>query len=333
MRRSAPAMIFLCVLYLLAITQVAIGFIFWSSFGGSGQFERSIWAILGCGLAIAEIFALVIASEAGARGEAVKAWVIRGLFIFLAVVNLTADLAAIANMTSHDEAARAQAVAVRESLTSRRAELNEERLRLKAQLQADNLDLPADAIAAQLEAAIIRRDRYAVPPSRIVRQAAALESAHTTALRIVELERERDRIDESLTAAPPVAAHHPQFDALRRIASWGGLNLTIDQIRTGLALLLTLLLKATLAFGFWAATPRRIQGGAGEGAPSPKPLPEIVPEAAPAPPVTKAPPELPSPILPPARPNRKRRSVRPSRAISDIIKAIDERPGAKRRAE
>lgn len=332
MRRSAPAMIVLCALYLLALTQAIIGLFFWLSFGGSGPFERLVWPILGCSLAIIEIFALVIASEAQGRGETSKAWAVRVLFIALALINVTADLAAVYTMTSHDEAARAQAVAVREGLISRRAEVNEERLRLKAQLQTDNLDLPADAIAAQLEAAIIRRDRYAVPPSRIVRQAAVFESAHTTALRIAELERERDRIDESLTATPPVAAHHPQFDALRRIASWVGLNLTIEQIQTGLALMLILVLKATLAFGFWAATPRRIQSEAGEGSPPPKPLPEIVPQV-PAPRVTKAPPELPSPILPPARPNRKRRSARPSRAIPDIIKAIDERPGAKRRAE
>jgi hypothetical protein len=344
MRRSLPAWIFTGVLYALAVAQVVIAFFFWRTFGGEGWLESLVWPVIGCGLVILEIFALVVAADATERGETAKARALQFLFVCLASVNFLADIAAVSNMSAADEAQRSQTVLVREQLLERRAEIVAERASLKANLAADHLDLPPDAIAYQRDAAQARRARYIRPPTSLLRQIAQLESAHTTATRVAALEAERDQIDASLRAAPPTAAHHPQFETLQRIASWFGIDASVSDVRVATALLVALLLKAALAFGFWAATPHRRQpepsADKGEDearrvsppeviAPQPSPLPPTTTPArsAPIPDRARAAPHI---ELPPARPRKARsarKQPRPSLVTSELIDAIKKLEG------
>jgi hypothetical protein len=306
MRRTAPGWIVTSVLTALTAAQVVIAYLFWTSFGATSLVERALFPVVGCGLAIVEVFALVLASEATARGEGAKAWALRALFLALCLINLTADVAAVANLTGHDEQVRSLAVTELEALDARRVEVEAERGRLKAALQTDRLDLPPAAIAAQRDAAKGRRDRYIAerltPPDRLVRETAHLESAYLTATRVQELEEEWGRIDQALLARPPVAAHHPQFETLSRLSSWTGVALTPETIRTALAFALALILKLTLAFGMWGATPRKTLDE------STKPAEEGPPPDAP---------------LPPARPKRARPArPLPSPANGDIVDAL-----------
>ena len=142
-RRSLPSWITLIALYALAGLQVALVLYFWSSFETLVDWVRWVLCGVGGGLAVVEIFALVVASEAAGRGELSKAFAYRTVFVALALLNVAAGIGAVATLTAGDQAQRAGAAQAYAEAVATKSAADSEIVRLRNILDADRLNRPS----------------------------------------------------------------------------------------------------------------------------------------------------------------------------------------------
>lgn len=256
--RLIPNLIMLLFLAVLCAVQIALVLHFWESFAGDDPFYGLVFQALGVSFAAIEMVLLAVASAAIEEGRRIAAYVMRIAFIGLVAINLLGDIGAIYAYTT--ENAQTRAIAFREGETALTdvADLRARRDALQASLAAQELDLPVAALEVQLEAAVIARDAGGVGPRTQAwrtQRAASLEAALVTAREIAALDQ-RIADAQALANARPISNQHPQMDALAALSAWSGAPLDADTIRIGLALMVAIILRAMLAFGFWAAYPR-----------------------------------------------------------------------------
>lgn len=254
-----PNALMIAFLVMLTGVQLALVFEFWSSFDAGGGFFEFIIIGLGLGLALVELVALIVCSDAASRGDHSKANLYRFVFVMLFLLNLVGDIGAIVTYTSRDGEHRAIATVQYDDATKRVEERDERILSLRRTLTAQNLDGAASGLRAQADTMRDRIDEEGISPqTRSWRQNqwAKLEGAAKTAEAIEKLETERDSAQAliSETGARPTM-FHPQFEALAKILGWFGASTSPDEVRIGIALALAVVLRFALAFGFWVATP------------------------------------------------------------------------------
>lgn len=249
-------------LALLAGVNVWLVVGFWGSLGGGDPLPFQIFG--GC-IAAIEITFLVVAADAKARGEITKARIWRAVFAFVLFANVIADFGAIAAKTSADAETRARAVAAYDSAVQIEAEASADIERLSATLETQELNFPADALAARLRGLEERRARYdaigRLPPRSLIEQIAALDAAQAVAVTVAERTIVRDEARRQLREAGerPEAAN-AQIEGLVRLAGAIGLDLVPETVRVVLAAALAVVCKLVLVFGFWAVTPRLLNG-------------------------------------------------------------------------
>lgn len=246
---------------------------FWGSLGGG---EPLPFQIFGGAIAAVEISAMVVAADAMARGEVVKARIWRAVFAAVLVVNVIADFGAITAKLGGDAAERAQAVARYDSAVRTDAEATAEIARLTAALDAQGLNLPADALAARVQGVEERRARYErlgrLPPRALIEQQAALESATLIARTLEAQRRIRDAARQQLreTGSRPETAS-AQITGIVSLAGMVGIHLAAESVRVVLAAALALVCKLVLVFGFWAISPQLRARREGANAPETPP--------------------------------------------------------------
>lgn len=261
-RASLLTRLTLIPLALLAGVNVWLVVGFWGSLGGGDPLPFQIFG--GC-IAAIEITFLVVAADAKARGEITKARIWRAVFAFVLFANVIADFGAIAAKTSADAETRARAVAAYDSALQTEAEASADIARLSATLETQELNLPADALAARLRGLEERRARYdaigRLPPRSLIEQIATLDAAQAVAVTVAERTIVRDEARRQLREAGerPEAAN-AQIEGLVRLAGAIGLDLAPETVRVVLAAALAVVCKLVLVFGFWAVTPRLANG-------------------------------------------------------------------------
>lgn len=261
-RASLLTRLTLIPLALLAGVNVWLVIGFWGSLGGGDPLPFQIFG--GC-IAAIEITFLVVAADAKARGEITKARIWRAVFAFVLFANVIADFGAIAAKTSADADTRARAVAAYDGAVQIEAEASADIARLTATLETQELNLPADALAARLRGLEERRARYdaigRLPPRSLIEQIAALDAAQAVAATVAERTIVRDEARRQLREAGerPEAAN-AQIEGLVRLAGATGLDLAPETVRVVLAAALAIVCKLVLVFGFWAVTPRLVNG-------------------------------------------------------------------------
>jgi hypothetical protein len=332
-RRSLPSWITLIALYALAGLQVALVLYFWSSFETLVDWVRWVLCGVGGGLAVVEIFALVVASEAAGRGELSKAFAYRTVFVALALLNVAAEIGAVATLTAGDQAQRAGAAQAYAEAVATKSAADSEIVRLRNILDADRLNRPSAALRAEMEAAQRIRDGYTTQgrtaPWRVLENAARLESAYATALEVDRQLAVRATAQAGIDRAGGAAPHtvHPQFETLAMVARSAGIATNADQVRAWLAFGLAAVMKLVLAVGFWTVTPtrRRERAPAGDsqlacGEPHLAPLPVLL-----APPTEAAPRNGVVTMPQPAARPRKARRTRPveTSGLHDVLDDID----------
>lgn len=249
-------------LALLAGVNVWLVVGFWGSLGGGDALPFQIFG--GC-IAAIEITFLVVAADAKARGEITKARIWRAVFAFVLLANVIADFGAIAAKTSADAVTRARAVAAYDSAVQIETEASADIERLTATLEAQALNLPVDALAARLRGLEERRARYdaigRLPPRSLIEQIAALDAAQAVAVTVAERMIVRDEARRQLreAGARPETAN-AQIEGLVGLAGAIGLDLVPETVRVVLAAALAIVCKLVLVFGFWAVTPRLVNG-------------------------------------------------------------------------
>lgn len=261
-RASLLTRLTLIPLALLAGVNVWLVVGFWGSLGGGDPLPFQIFG--GC-IAAIEITFLVVAADAKARGEITKARIWRAVFAFVLFANVIADFGAIAAKTGADAETRARAVAAYDGAVQTEAEASADIERLTAALEAQGLNLPADALAARLRGLEERRARFdaigRLPPRSLIEQIATLDAAQAVAVTIAERTTVRDEARRQLREAggrPETA--NAQIEGLVGLAGAIGLDLVPETVRVVLAAALAIVCKLVLVFGFWAVTPRLVNG-------------------------------------------------------------------------
>jgi hypothetical protein len=255
----------------LAAANVLLVLGFWGSFGGENKFT---YQTIGVCLAVVEFTALVVVSDANARGEKIKAFTFGALLGLILALNTIGDFGAVATMTAADTEGRAQAIARYDAVVVAEREANAEVVRLTALLETQGRNRPIAALEAEMRAAQLRRDAFiregSQPPRRVVDRATQAESAHATAQALAINTRTRDQTRATIAgigARPAVA--HSQFVALAELAGMVGGRVTTEQVRVALAAAVALILKLVLVFGFWAVSPRIRPSAAPDNVPMP----------------------------------------------------------------
>lgn len=245
-------------LALLAGVNITLVIGFWGGLGGGDALP---FQIFGGALAAIEVTCMVVASDAQARGEIAKARVWRIVFVAILATNIVADFGAITAKLNGDAAARAQIVARYDAAVRTEREADAEVARLTAALDAQGLNLPAEALAARGRGIDQRFARYEqlgrLPPRSLIDQRAALEAAQIVARDLAEQRRVRDaaRTVVQQAGARPEAAS-PQVDSIVTILGFFGATVAPETVRVVIAAMLAVVSKLVLVFGFWAISPR-----------------------------------------------------------------------------
>lgn len=260
----------------LAVVNIALVLGFWSKMAAE---QALAYQVLGASFAVIEMSALVVISDAAARGETVKAHVWRVVLVLVLIVNLFADFGAVVSMSGQDADNRARAVAAYDAAARSEREADAEIIRLTAMLETQGANRPAAALEAEMRSLQLRRENMVnagVQPSRrLLERAVAAEAAFATAAEIERLRGERDRARATLTAAGArPATEHWQFKGIADLAGMLGVSVSGEQARVGVGAVLALVLRLVLLFGFWAVTPRLAMQAPDEPAPAPQPLAE-----------------------------------------------------------
>ncbi len=191
----------------LAALQIVLTWDFWGTFGAGSGALTVVFQGIGALLAVIEALALVVAGQAADRGDRHRANIARLLFIPLFVINLAGDIGAIATFSAAEESRRDQQVAGFDANARVASEASREVERLRAVLDADDLNLPASALRPRAEAAASHVTRWeatgAIVPRAVRAEAARLQSALATA---TELERQVLVRDRALAANAAIGA-------------------------------------------------------------------------------------------------------------------------------
>ena len=248
----------------LALLQIILTWDFWSTFGAGSHALTLVFQGIGALLAISEALALVVAGQAADRGEGKRAIVARLLFVPLFAINLAGDIGAIATFSAAAETRRDQQTSGFDANERIATEAGREATRLRALLEAEDLNMPASALRPQADAAASRVSRWeatgAVVPRAVRVEAARLQSVLATA---TEMERQLVVRERALAANAAVGARpkeaHPQFEALATMLRGVGIGATPEGVRIWLAAGVGFAVKLWLAFGLWAASARATQ--------------------------------------------------------------------------
>lgn len=303
--------LFRLVILALVLANMAIAALFWSEFSAD-PIKGPLFTLIGTLLVLVEVTALVVASRAAARGEFMKAWTGRTIWILLLAVNLAADIGAIAVLFAADDQKRGADVIAYDRTDDAIKEAEGEILRLRAALDASGITGSADSLRARAEAeqAAMGRSRIVTPAEE--RRVGQLLEAAALAQEISEWQARKRTAESKIdTLGPRPEETHPQFDALSRMINWGlpeSWEVSVHDVRVGLAILLAIVLKVCVSLGLWVAesAPRGERAGRKSAPPPEAPLrpaarTRTIPRVLDAAPVSAAPPVslfTPSPAAP-----------------------------------
>lgn len=249
-----PNLVTRAILFVLAFMQCWLAWEFWQSYATDGP-ARVVLPVAGAGLALLEVFALVVAADADADTKKTRGrgLVWRMVWIVLLSVNLLTEIGAFASIIAAEEGERAAVITRATDLETQRDTLDREIASLTAELAARNADKPIAALQVELDAAHTVAAGFAEMRPRDAREIARLESAIITARARETAEASRASLQAQIGAegATP-SEYHPQLIAIATILNGAGLrSVAPSDIKAFLPLALALVLKLVLTFGFW----------------------------------------------------------------------------------
>lgn len=280
-----------CALVMLAVVNVALTLEFWSTIGGD---KPILFQFLGGGLALIEITALVVITEANSRGETAKARVWLVAFVLVLVLGLAGDFGALFTRSSRDAQERSVAIARYDAAVTDQSDATAEIQRLSGELDQLHARRPIDALKAERDDAVARRDRHVAAgisvPRTVAARAVATESALATARELVRAEARRQTAQALLSEyGRRPDSTHPQLQGIVALLAMVGLKISPENLGAILACYAALVLKFVLVFGFWALTPSsgawRVDKDVAKATPNAilvQPAPDDVPTSTPA---------------------------------------------------
>jgi len=324
------------VLVLLVPIQCAFAWNFWRSYAPTGEWSL-VLPLVGVGLAILEVFALVVAGVARTRGDKAAAATWRFVWVVLFVINLTTEIGAFSNVIHADDERRSEYARHTAEMVEREGQLDAEIAALTAELETRHADKPVAALQIDLRAARAVAASFATPRIRDVRDIGRLESAIVTAETRAARQAERDRLASQIAQRSDTASvHSPQLVTLARLLNAAGFRaVRPEDVEAFLPLGLALVLKLVLTFGFWVTTPTRKSEGGGEGAPASPPTIDATPpnltagaplQAAPVEPLPPAPDASSAKPQPKPGASGKPKRNRPSKRLAEPPKPVDLEP-------
>jgi hypothetical protein len=226
---------------------------------------------MGLGFVGAEVVALDMASRRAIARDYTAANTLRALWLGLALTNFAADVNALSRVLQAGEVERAQDIAAYEAR-------QREMAALRQQIDAADDDLPDgrllsvaaydSLIASKAREAEISQHSPRWIQRRIEEERGALEAARQVALQVAAWEtqlRDMEHAPETTRAAPEAGAIEfaPLASVLTGVARsatapFGGAETTItpEQVRSGVAVAATIMMKLLLTFGVFVGLER-----------------------------------------------------------------------------
>ena len=264
---------------LVCTTLFGVGLVehYWTAFLGADAVGGGLLVAIAASLAVIEVLMLPVATDRLRKGLVLQGIVWLAIFAAVVTVSATAEYGAISSITSADHRERAQVRYIYDQQQADLQRIDSDVAAARRRLDADNLNIPSAALAAELAAQQEVARRYkangAEPPASLVRRAAKLDSARITVEEIDRKIAERDALSSKLRdreAAPE--AELPQFVTVGRLLGWSP-----EQVRATLPAILVAVLKFLNVFGFWVIARedkwdgrRRSADNDNEGASSPQ---------------------------------------------------------------